>query len=89
MRAHAIRGLSRYLYEQGSISRHLRLKEQTVDLPQIYEDYLIYQHKTHQACHRKLMHIRTVLVALHAFVENLRIIKKTLAWHTAAACGGF
>jgi len=71
MRAHAIRGLSRYLYEQGSISRHLRLKEQTVDLPQIYEDYLIYQHKTHQACHRKLMHIRTVLVALHAFVENV------------------
>jgi len=78
MRAHAIRGLSRYLYEQGNISRHLRMKEQTVDLPQIYEDYLIYQHKTHQACHRKLMHIRTVLIALHAFVEKHRIRLRTL-----------
>ena len=78
MRAHAIRGLSRYLFKQGNISRHLRMKEQTVDLPQIYEDYLIYQHKTHQACHRKLMHIRTVLVALHAFVQKHRISLGTL-----------
>lgn len=79
MRAHALRGMSRYLYEQGSISRHLRMKEQTVDLPQIYEDYLIYQHKTHQASHRKLMHIRTVLVALHAFVQKHRIRLGTLS----------
>ena len=78
-RAHAIRGLSRYLYEQGSISRHLRMKDQIVDLPQIYEDYLIYQQKTHQACHRKLMHIRTVLIALHAFVEKHRIRLGTLS----------
>jgi len=77
-RAHAIRGLSRYLYEQGSISRHLRIKEQTVDLPQIYEDYLIYQKKMHQVCHRKLMHIRTVLIALHAFFEKHRIRLRTL-----------
>lgn len=72
-RAHAIHGLSRYLYEQGKISRHLRMKEQIVDLPQIYEDYLIYQQKTHQASDRKLIHIRTVLVALHAFLEKHRI----------------
>ncbi len=77
-RAHAIRGLSRYLYEQGSISRHLRMKDQIV-LPQIYEDYLIYQQKTHQACHRKLMHSRTVLIALHAFVEKHRIRLGTLS----------
>jgi site-specific recombinase XerD len=79
MRAHAIRGLSRYLFKQGNISRHLRMKEQTVDLPKVYEDYLIYQHKTHQACHRKLMHIRTVLVALHAFVQKHRISLGTLS----------
>jgi site-specific recombinase XerD len=71
--AHAIRGLSRYLYEQGTISRHLRMKEQIVELPQIYKDYLIYQQKTHQASDRKLMHIRIVLIALHAFLEKHRI----------------
>ena len=69
---HAIRGLSCYLHEQGRISHHLRMKE-LIDLPQIYEDYLVYQHKTHQASHRKLMHIRTVLVALHRFLEKHQI----------------
>jgi site-specific recombinase XerD len=77
-RAHAIRGLSRYLYEQGIIIRHLRMKEQIVYLPQIYEDYLIYQQKTHHASDRKLMHIRIVLIALHAFLEKHRIRLRTL-----------
>ncbi len=76
-RTHAIRGLSCYLYEQSKISRHLRMKE-LIDLPQIYEDYLIYQQKTHQASHRQLMHIRTVLVALHRFLEKHQIRLRTL-----------
>ncbi len=76
-RGHAIRGLSCYLHEQGQISRHLRMKEQ-IDLPQIYEDYLTYQQKTHQADHRKWMHIRTVLVALHTFLEKHQIRLSTL-----------
>ena len=76
-RGHAIRGLSCYLHEQGQISRHLRMKEQ-IDLPQIYEDYLTYQQKTHQADHRKRMHIRTVLVALHTFLEKHQIRLRTL-----------
>ena len=66
---HAIRGVSRYLYGQGKISRHLRMRE-LIDLPQIYEDYLVYQQKTHQASYRTLMHIRTVLAALHRFLET-------------------
>ncbi len=78
MRTHAIRGLSRYLYEQGKITRHLRMREQIVELPQIYKDYLIYQQKTHQASDRKLMHIRIVLVALHAFLKKHRIRLRTL-----------
>jgi site-specific recombinase XerD len=78
MRTHAITGLSRYLFEQGKITRHLRMKEQIVDLPQIYKDYLIYQQKTHQASDRKLKHIKIVLVALHAFLEKHRIRLRTL-----------
>jgi len=76
-RGHAIRGLSCYLYEQGIISRHLRMKK-LIDLPQIYEDYLIYQQKTHQASHRKVMHVRTVLFALHRFLEKHQIRLRTV-----------
>ena len=76
-RGRAVRGLSRYLYEQGIISRHMRMKELT-ELPQIYEDYLRYQQKTHQASHRRRMHIRTVLVALHQYLEKYHIRLKTV-----------
>ncbi len=72
-RTHAITGLSRYLFEQGKIVRHLTMKDQIVNLPQIYEDYLIYHQKTHQASERKLKHIKIVLIALHQFVEKHRI----------------
>ena len=78
MRTHAITGLSRYLFEQGKITRHLRMKDQMVNLPQIYEDYLIYHQKTHQASDRKLKHIKIVLIALHAFLEKHRIRLRTL-----------
>jgi len=42
-------------------------------LGQSIEDYLIYQHKTHQTSHRQLRQIRTVLAALHVFVEKHHI----------------
>jgi len=42
-------------------------------LGQVIEDYLIYQHKTHQTSHRQLRQIRTVLIALHAFAEKHHI----------------
>ncbi len=60
-------------YAQGTISRHLRMKEHVIVLPKIYEDYLVYQQKTHQTSHRQLRQIRTVLIALHAFVEKHHI----------------
>ncbi len=77
-RTHAITGLSRYLFEQGKITRHLRMKDQMVNLPQIYQDYLIYHQKTHQASDRKLKHIKIVLIALHEFLEKHRIRLRTL-----------
>jgi integrase/recombinase XerD len=42
-------------------------------LDRTIEDYLIYQGKTHQTSHRQLRQIRTVLAALHAFVEKHHI----------------
>jgi site-specific recombinase XerD len=52
--------------------------KELIDLPQIYEDYLIYQNKTHQASYRTLMHIRTVLVALHRYLEKHHIRLRTV-----------
>jgi len=75
---HAVTGLSRYLFEQGKIARHLGMKDQSVNLPQIYEDYLIDHQKTHQASDRKLKHIKVVLIAFHEFLEKHHIKLRTL-----------
>ena len=42
------------------------------------QDYLIYQHKTHQTSYRQSRQIRTVLTALNAFVERHHITLDTL-----------
>jgi len=76
---HAVTGLSRYLFEQGKIARHLGVKDKSVNLPQIYEDYLIYHQKTHQASDRKLKHIKVVLIAVHNFLEKHHIKIHTLS----------
>jgi integrase/recombinase XerD len=47
-------------------------------LDQTIADYLIYQRKAHQASDRMLRQIRTVLVALQAFLEKNRIGLQTL-----------
>ncbi|MBW2055587.1 MAG: site-specific integrase [Deltaproteobacteria bacterium] len=75
---HAVTGLSRYLFEQGKIARHLGMKYQSVNLPKTYEDYLFYHQKTHQASDRKLKHIKVVLIAFHDFLEKHRIRLHTL-----------
>jgi len=75
---HAVTGLSRYLFAQGKITRHLGKKVQSVNLPQIYEDYIFYQQKTHQASGRKLKHIKVVLIAFHDFFERYHIKFHTL-----------
>jgi len=75
---HAVTGLSRYLFEQGKIDRHLGMKYPFVQLPRIYEDYLIYHQKTRQACDRKLKHIKMVLIAFHKFLEKHHMKLHTL-----------
>jgi len=42
-------------------------------LGQAIEDYLVYQYKTHQTSYRQSRQIRTVLIALHAFVQKHHI----------------
>ena len=75
---HAVTGLSRYLFEQGKIARHLGMRYPSVKLPRIYEDYLICHQKTRQASDRKLKHIKVVLIAFHKFLEKHHIKLHTL-----------
>ena len=44
--AHAVTGLSRYLYAQGKIARPIRVRKALPILPVIYEDYLCYRKNT-------------------------------------------
>ena len=77
---HAVTGLSRYLFNQGKIARHLRMNDKSDHLPNIYKAYLQYQQKRHQASARSikaisgsLSHFYHYLERHHLKVEQLRI----------------
>ena len=67
----AIRGLSRYLFEQKRIKRPIG--RQCQRLPDIYEQYLTYYEKSRQASCRKIKHIKRVLSAFNEYLERLKI----------------
>lgn len=67
----AVRGLARYLYKQGKISR--LLVKQPGELPDIYEDYLRYYAKTRQEGLTKVPGIRRLLTALHDFLTREKV----------------
>jgi site-specific recombinase XerD len=86
----AVRGLARYLYRQGKISRPLT--KQPDALPDIYEDYLRYYTKTRQAGPTKAPGVRRLLIALHDFLTKEKValaavriehLDTVLAEHTA------
>jgi site-specific recombinase XerD len=67
----AIRGLSRYLFQQKKISQPI--KRQSYPLPPIYEEYLFYYEKSKEVPHGQVMHIRRILSAFNDFLERLEI----------------
>ncbi len=66
-----IRGLSRYLYRLQRIPRPLT--KQLRELPDIYEEYLVYYGKTRQASQTKIPGIRRLLASLHNFLTREKI----------------
>jgi integrase/recombinase XerD len=68
--AHAVNGLSRYLFEQGKIPRAIPKRKPQADLPDIYEQYLAYHKKSQQAPDSKIRTIKRVLAALHGYLER-------------------
>jgi len=67
----ALRGLSRYLFEQKKISQPIQ--RQRVPLPEIYEQYLLYYEKSREVHHGQIVSIRRLLSAFNDHLEGLEI----------------
>ena len=67
----AIRGLSRYLFEQGKITRPLQ--KERPRLPEVYEEYLVYYARLRQVLYLQILRSRRVLCALNSYLENAKI----------------
>ena len=69
--AHAVRGLSRYLFRQNRIPQPIEKKEYR--LPKIYEEYLAYYAKIQQVTYRRIKRIRRVLAAFNDYLQTHKI----------------
>jgi len=64
----AVRGLSRHMFEQGRIKRPI--ENRPPQLPQEYEDYLLYIQTIRQVSSSQLTHIRRVLSAFDHYMDE-------------------
>jgi len=69
----AIHRLSRYLFEQGKISKPLSRKPHSIGLPKIYEDYLAYLKVHRQATVRQISRIKRVLAPFNDYLNTHNI----------------
>jgi len=69
----AVKGLSLYLFEKGRIPQPLKIPPYHIDLPEIYEQYLIYQEKNINVSYIQIKFIRRVLIYFNAFLERLHV----------------
>jgi len=70
---HAVRGLSKYLFEQGKIPEPIATRKAPVALPDIYEQYLAYHKQSRQASGKKIKAIRRVLVSFYDYLQKVKI----------------
>lgn len=71
--SHAIIGLSTYLHDRGTILKPLTVPNYQVQLPAIYEQYLLYLQQTKEPSHSNLGAVRRVLVPFHEYLEHHKI----------------
>jgi site-specific recombinase XerD len=71
--AHAVSGLSRYLFEQGKIPQPIPRRKAPVELPEIYEQYLVYHKQSQQAPDTTIKAARRVLAAFHDYLQGVKI----------------
>ena len=68
-----IRGLSLYLFENGRIPQPLPRPYYQIDLPELYEQYLIYYEKSREVRHSQIVNIRRFLFTFNSFLERVDI----------------
>ena len=69
--AHAVRGLSRYLFQQKRISQSIPVKDYR--LPEIYEAYLAFRGQNSQIAGRQIKRIRRVLVIFNEYIKKYKL----------------
>jgi integrase len=68
-----VRGLSYYLVSNGTIPQPLHKPNYQIDLPEIYEQYLLYHEQSRQVPYMRIKPIRRVLAAFHDYLHSLSI----------------
>ena len=74
----AVTGLSRYLYGQGKIAEPIQVRKSSPLLPDIYEDYLLYQKKCRQISAININRIRGVLCVFDGYCQRNGIQLRSL-----------
>lgn len=74
----AIAGLSRYLYNQGKLAQPIQVRKSPLALPEIYEDFLLYQKNYCQTYDPNATRIRRVLCAFNDYCQQNGIDLKAL-----------
>ena len=69
----AIRGLSLYLFDNARLAQPLRRPYYQIDLPEIYEQYLIYHEQGRQVPYSQIKRIRRLLASLYEYLERFNI----------------
>ena len=69
--AHAVRGLTRYLFQQKRISQYISAK--VYRLPEVYEAYLAFHGQNSQVADRQIKRIRRVLAAFNEYIKKYKL----------------
>jgi site-specific recombinase XerD len=62
--------LSGYLFSQGRIDKPIEITKPKIDLPDIYEHYLLYHKQSLQVSWDHLRHARGILSSFHEYLEK-------------------
>jgi len=71
--SHALIGLSKYLYDKGSITAPLQIPNYQIQLPDIYEQYLAYLEQARAVSKGAIKGTRRVLASFHDYLEAEKI----------------
>ena len=71
--SHAIIDLSTYLHDMGTIGKPLEMPNYQVQLPAIYEQYLLYRQQSKAPSKSNLGAVRRVLVPFYEYLEHHKI----------------